>query len=623
MAQPGPPPLCAPVSGPASAASSASPSFLAISDEARFLSSFLDRTRDLISFTPTQLSSLSPRECDDLALGHATILPLLCSAIHAISAIGVRIEDLFSVDHTLESQVANSLVDQELRDLRNTVRDLSHRVAPSIVRALPSQTPLPQQGSRQALSRPNVVPAPTIPIPFSSHPPEHSRAPPASRSYADVIHGGTSELDQAAADNAARHKGKAKPKTQSSGTSAVKVADAVEAASPKGPPPLPSVSRRFYALRTVQAPHPDEALIRIRWPDLAASVLREANSDLPVAFKTFVNDKGAVSLVFTDTAVPAASYAPFFEALSLKVNQSFPVGDNPWLPFRLAPTDLQFAIHGIPLDALLDEDDLLFPHIQSSIYNSKNLFIRSARYHNLDPSSCRNGKRACSVVVHVSPDHADRMVNPPSVLLYGSNQVVERAYPSSPSTQCHNCWKFGHVKPRCKSPVICPFCAGNHPKSEHRCSNPSCPKEGNLRPVLNCCVSSSPRCSNCDEVHSASDRDCSARPIPSPSNTPAADNSRAVTPPPAASSAQEQDDPNVIDTRPDSARPPAAPLTPAPAGSSSNAPSLAPAFDLTTPKALRRPQPERDRSTSRTSAPRPEEEPSPSPAPQDPSASRW
>jgi len=113
----------------------------------------------------------------------------------------------------------------------------------------------------------------------------------------------------------------------------------------------------------VQAPHPDEALIRIRWPALAALVLCEANSNLLVALKTFVNDTGALSLLSTDTAVPAASYAPFFEALSLKLNQSFPVGDNPWLPFRLAPTNLQFAIHGIPLEALPKDDDLLFPHI--------------------------------------------------------------------------------------------------------------------------------------------------------------------------------------------------------------------------------------------------------------------
>ena len=122
------------------------------------------------------------------------------------------------------------------------------------------------------------------------------------RFYADVIHGGTSELDEAAADNATRRRGKARPKAQSSGTSAVKVVNVVEAATPKGPPPLPSASRIFYALRTVQGPHPDEALIRIRLPDLAPLVLRAANSNLHVAFQTFVNDKGTAlsrRLLFT------------------------------------------------------------------------------------------------------------------------------------------------------------------------------------------------------------------------------------------------------------------------------------------------------------------------------------
>ena len=103
----------------------------------------------------------------------------------------------------------------------------------------------------------------------------------------------------------------------------------VEAPSPKGPPPLTSAARRFYAPRNIPAPHTERDLIRIRWPDLAASVLREANSGLPVSFKVFVNDNGAVSLTVIDTSVPAASYSPFFDALTHKLNQSFPVGDNP------------------------------------------------------------------------------------------------------------------------------------------------------------------------------------------------------------------------------------------------------------------------------------------------------
>ena len=107
----------------------------------------------------------------------------------------------------------------------------------------------------------------------------------------------------------------------------------VEAASPKGPPPRTSAARRFYAPRNIPAPHPERDLICIRWRNLAASVLREANSGLPVSFKVFVNDNGPVSLTVIDTSVPAASYSPFFDALTHKLNQSFPVSDNPWMPF--------------------------------------------------------------------------------------------------------------------------------------------------------------------------------------------------------------------------------------------------------------------------------------------------
>ena len=63
-----------------------------------------------------------------------------------------------------------------------------------------------------------------------------------------------------------------------------------------------------------------------------------------------------------------------------------------------------------------------------------------------------------------------------------------------PSKQCNNCWRFGHVNPRCKNPTVCPLCAGSHTKAEHRCPNPTCPKGGNLKPVLNCYIASPARC---------------------------------------------------------------------------------------------------------------------------------
>ena len=220
----------------------------------------------------------------------------------------------------------------------------------------------------------------------------------------------------------------------------------VEASSPKGPPPLSGASRRFYAPRRSHAPHPDEALIPIRLSDIAASLLKEANSQLPVSFKSFVNSKGAVTLSIVDTSVPAASYALFFEALTSHLNQSFPVANNLWQTFRLAPTDLQFASYGLPLDAMPDDDALLASSLSTSIDNAKGFIIKGARYLNPDGQFRTVGKRACSVVVQVAAEHGWRMTDPPLALLYGENRVVERAYPSSPFTRCGNCWKFGHVK---------------------------------------------------------------------------------------------------------------------------------------------------------------------------------
>ena len=83
------------------------------------------------------------------------------------------------------------------------------------------------------------------------------------------------------------------------------------------------------------APYPERNLIRILWHNLAASVLREANSGLPISFTVFVNHNGSVSLTVIDTCVPAAYYSPFFDDLTPKLNQSFPVGDNPGCPSDL------------------------------------------------------------------------------------------------------------------------------------------------------------------------------------------------------------------------------------------------------------------------------------------------
>jgi len=90
----------------------------------------------------------------------------------------------------------------------------------------------------------------------------------------------------------------------------------------------------------------------------------------------------------------------------------------------------------------------------------------------------------------------------------------------SKNSLCKKCRKFGHV-PNCCTHThpVYPFCSLAHSKAEHGCPNPSCPKSGNLQPILACCPSSVACCPNCQEEHSARSRDCPSRPKATPDAT--------------------------------------------------------------------------------------------------------
>jgi len=440
--------------------------------EDRHLYHFLLKTRQLTGLTAEQLPVPSLSEIGDVSLADSTILPLLCSLVHAMSAMGNEIEELRLQTSDLESRVANSFpegVDHstQLNQIQSSLRDLSHRVA----HLPPTQAPAPPP-AQTSRPRPSAVPAP--PGPSLRAPPQR---PPqeSTQSYAAIV-GGTSEFDKAAREVlAARNNNNSnttrRKKNSATSTSATKVAAAAkEASPPRAPPPLASAARRFFAPRSSPAPHPDAADIKAHLPDLAASVLREANCFLPRSLKAIVNDRGSVTLIVVDTSVPAASYAPYFEALTTKLNQSFPIGPNPWLPFRLAPTSVQLAIHSLRVDYMPLQDEDLFSYLSDSILNSKDITISAARFLNLNRLS-RMEKRAYSVVVNVEPDSVQAML--PSIYLFGNSRTVERAYSSSPLTQCQKCWKYGHVKPLGKAETpTCPLCSLQHTKAEHRCLNP-------------------------------------------------------------------------------------------------------------------------------------------------------
>ena len=165
MATPGfPPPFGAP-SGPNTATLSEAD----IDPDARSLSHYLEGTRHIVSLSAQQLPSLTPQECHSLSPGESVLLPLLCSTIHALNSIGQRVDELHTRMHDRGSQVGNSLIGPEIGDLRNSVSDLSRRVAPPVLRPTPSSS-VPPPPSNPTSGRPNRPSAPPPAVPRDTPP---------------------------------------------------------------------------------------------------------------------------------------------------------------------------------------------------------------------------------------------------------------------------------------------------------------------------------------------------------------------------------------------------------------------------------------------------------------------
>jgi len=106
--------------------------------------------------------------------------------------------------------------------------------------------------------------------------------------------------------------------------------------------------------------------------------------------------------------MPASYYTPFFDALAARLNKAFLVGSSPWLPFRPAPNESQFAIHGLPLLYLPEDNEGLFVYVKAAILNTKGVENTSARFLNPDPE-VRSLKLASSVVVTTTPEDGKKM----------------------------------------------------------------------------------------------------------------------------------------------------------------------------------------------------------------------
>jgi len=289
---------------------------------------------------------------------------------------------------------------------------------------------------------------------------------------------------------------------------AAQVAASSKSSVPKGPPPLPAAQRRFFAPRTSPTFLNDSFIMTATLPDIMAAVLKEANCSLPLSLTASVNRNGAVTLT-ANPYTPSSAYSPFFDAMTKKLNQSFPVGDNSFQVFREAPTSVELLIHNLPLSILLDEPTDLFPSLLESISNAIDVLIFGARFLQSDPVK-RAEKRTTSVVVAVDPLHVSRFGE--SIRLFSGARMFAPAYSASKSTQCRKGGRFGHSAPVCKEEAqACPICTLLHHRSAHRCANQSCPKGAFFKSIVGCCNASTSLCIHCGGQHASFDGTCPIR----------------------------------------------------------------------------------------------------------------
>ena len=556
-----------------------------------YIRDFVRETRQRLNFSSIQLPILDDHHRAELSDGETILVPLSCSALNALASMTRQLNTITTQLGTIRSIVATlptfTALDSRLAPINAFLSDLSHTVsaAPPPQAPAPSRPPVPPTRATtypapaptrppippvSATARPTPFPAqpraksdaqPSNKTPPSSFDPDIPRDAPTTRAFygdlrawadkfphsweANAFHEGkypdpTSFISGHLAPDCpkpqpsyaqAASKGASKGKKNKRSLMAAKVASTNNLAPViQAPRSLPTAERRFYAPRSSPSEHPQAPLIAATFCDIAACVLTDANCILPLAVTTKVNDRGSVTLLVTDPATPSAASAPYFDALSSQLNKSFPVGEAPWLPFRLAPNGAWLAIHSLPIAFLPEDAEELFPCLAESILNSKDIRILAGRYLNPDTRS-REGKTATSIIVSVHLGDVPTMSS--SIRLFSCSRTIERAYSSNRYMQCKNCWGSGHGAPRCPSPdPICPICSLNHTRAMHRCPNPTCPGGGNLKAAPGCCSSLPPRCTNCGGAHTATQRDCDSRPTPPPLRRSIA--AEEVVPPPPA-----------------------------------------------------------------------------------------
>jgi len=548
-----------PRADPISRSSSSQSSHASLSGEADNVANILGHAARLAPLDPASFPTVYNASAATFPDNQLAMAPLLAQLIAMVNDLGasvtfltLQVESLTSAQaerSATPSPPATSNLEASLKDLSSRVAALSSHRATQVARQQPQAPPPPapaaqakpaQQKKKLATHLTSrTVAAPDFPflfegkwygnpdiyakrqpdspqaaILFASRYPQSEEAKLYSERYpaTSLLHTGpppsftVSDHPQSQEQTWAQVTRKGS-KDKKNATTA-QVAASSKSSVPKGPQPLPAAQRHFFAPRTSPTLPHDSFIMTATLPDIMAAVLKEANCSLPLSLTASVNRNVAVTLT-ANPYTPSSAYSPFFDAMTKKLNQSFPVGDNPFQVFTEAPTSVQLLIHNLPLSILQHESTDLFPSLLESISNAIDVPILGARFLQSDPVK-RAEKRTTSVVVAVNPLHVSRFGE--SIRLFSRARTVAPAYSASKFTQCRKCWRFGPSAPLCKEEApACLICTLLHHRSAHRCANKGCPKGGFERSVVGCCNASPPLCVKCGGQHDSFAGSCPIR----------------------------------------------------------------------------------------------------------------
>jgi len=439
---------------PISRSSSSQSSHASLSGEADNVANILGHAARLARLDPASFPTVYIASAATFPNSHLAMAPLLAQLIALVNDLGASVTFLTSQVKTLTSAQAGrsatpsppatSNLEASLKDLSSRFAALSsHRatqVAPPLTQAptppAPAMQSKPAQQKKRLSTRlsSRTVTTPDFPVLFEGkwygnpdtytkrHPdspeaailfasrhPQSEEAklyserypatslfhtgPPPSYTVSDPL-----QLQEQTWAQVTRTAGKGKKNA-----TAPQVALSSKSSVPKGPLPLTAAQRRFLAPGTSHTPPNHSFIMTATLPDIMAALLKEGNSSLPLSLTTSVNRIGAVTLT-ANPYTPSSAHSPLVDAMTKKLNQSFPVGNNPFLVFREAPTSVELLIHNLPLSILPDQPARLFPSLLESIGNAIDVPIFGARFLQSDRAK-RAEKRTTSVVVAVDPLH--------------------------------------------------------------------------------------------------------------------------------------------------------------------------------------------------------------------------